>query len=195
MKRAQSSSDASAPEPKKRNVVYATYQKWKSDTDQECLIVTWLDCDTELSGRKKIVTKLRCSVCAKFKRRIATRRNFSERWLLGAESVRASNIHNHARADQHIYAMSLLKQEHARASGSGCSSYCPSNLEKWPIKFDIGLTNGLPNIRSYFVLCACPPPAAFLSQCTHITPSTYVYTFFVSYLVLTKSVAVGKTSR
>ena len=33
------------------------------------------------------------------------------------------------------------------------STYCPSNLEKWPIKFDIGLTNGLLDIRSYFVLC------------------------------------------
>ena len=79
----------------------------------------------ELSGRKKIVTNLRCSVRAKFKTRIATRRNFSERWLLGAKSVRTSNVRNHARADQHIYAMSLLKQEHARASGSECSSYAP----------------------------------------------------------------------
>ena len=93
--------------------------------DQECLTVTWLDCDMELSGRKKIVTNLRCSVLAKFKTRIATRRNFSERWLLGAKSVRTSNVRNYARADQHIYAMSLLKQEHARASGSECSSYAP----------------------------------------------------------------------
>ena len=92
MKRAQSSSDASAPEPKKRNVAYATYQKWKTDMDRECLTVTWLDCDTELSSRKKIVTKLRCSVCAKFKTRIATRRNFNERWLLGAESVRYCSV-------------------------------------------------------------------------------------------------------
>ena len=136
-----------APEPKKRNVSYATYQKWKTDMDRECLTVTWLDCDTELSGRKKIVTKLRCSVCAKFKTRIATRRNFSERWLLGAESVRTSNIRDHARADQHAHAMSLLKQEHARASDSGCSSYAPiakalsklSDEEKGQLrrKFDI----------------------------------------------------------
>ena len=56
-----------APEPKKRNVVYATYKKkWKMDMDREYLTVTWLYCDTELSGRNKIVTKLRCSVCANF---------------------------------------------------------------------------------------------------------------------------------
>ena len=102
MKRAQSSSDASVPEPKKRNVAYATYQKWKTDMDRECLTVRWLDCDMELSGRKEIVTRLRCSVCGKFKTRIATRRNFSEPWLLGAESVCTSNIRNHAQADQHI---------------------------------------------------------------------------------------------
>ena len=79
MKTAQSLSDVLAPEPKKRNVAYATYQKLKTDMDWECLTVTWLDCDMELSGRKNIVTKLRCSVCAKFKTRITTRRNVSER--------------------------------------------------------------------------------------------------------------------
>ena len=101
MKRAQSLSDALAPEPKKRNVAYATYQKLKTDMDRECLTVTRLDCDTELmSGRKNIVTKLRCSVCATFKTRIATRRNVSERWLRSAESVRTGNIRDHARVDQ-----------------------------------------------------------------------------------------------
>ena len=42
---------------------------------------------------------------------------------------------------------------------------------------------------------ACPRAAAFLSRRTYITPSTYVYTSFVSDLVLAKSVAVGKTPR
>ena len=39
---------------------------------------------------------------------------------------------------------------------------------------------------------ACPQAAAFLSQRTRITLSTYVYTSFVSDLILAKSVAVGK---
>ena len=42
---------------------------------------------------------------------------------------------------------------------------------------------------------ACPQPAAFFSRRTRITPSTYVYTSFVSDLVLAKSVAIGKTPR
>ena len=42
---------------------------------------------------------------------------------------------------------------------------------------------------------ACPQAAAFLSRRTRITPSTYVYTSFVSDLVLAKSVAVGKMPR
>ena len=40
----------------------------------------------------------------------------------------------------------------------------------------------------------CPQPAAFLSRPTHIIPSTYVYTSFVSDLILEKTVVVGKTS-
>ena len=42
---------------------------------------------------------------------------------------------------------------------------------------------------------ACPQPAAFLSRRTRISPSAYVHTSFVSDLVLTKSIAVGKTPR
>ena len=69
MKRSDpSSSEASAPEPKKRKVAYSTYQKWRSELDRDCHTVTWLDCDTEVSGKKKIVTKLRCSVCSNSKR-------------------------------------------------------------------------------------------------------------------------------
>ena len=42
---------------------------------------------------------------------------------------------------------------------------------------------------------ACPQPADFFSRRTRIMPSTYVYTSFVSDLVLAKSVAAGKTPR
>ena len=42
---------------------------------------------------------------------------------------------------------------------------------------------------------ACPQPAAFFSRCTRITPSTYVYTSFISDLVLAKSTVVDKTPR
>ena len=160
-----SSSEASAPELKKRKVAYTTYQKWKTELDRDCQTVTWLDCDTEVSSKKKIVTKLRCAVCSKFKTSIATRRNFSEKWLLGAESVRTSNIRDHAKADQHTHAMTLLKREHARKSGSDPTSYAPiaralnriSDAEKDQLrhKFDIAYFMAIEKIsfRKYPQFC------------------------------------------
>ena len=59
------------------------------------------------------------------------------------------------------------------------------------------LEDGSPSAETCFDTerSACPQAAAFLSQRTRIMPSTYVYTSFVSNLVLEKSVAVGKTPR
>ena len=53
----------------------------KAEIDKDCQTVTGLDCDTEMQAGKK----LRCSICTKFKTAIVTRRNFSERWIAGAE--------------------------------------------------------------------------------------------------------------
>ena len=119
------SSNTSATEAKKRKVAFTTYQKWKADLDGECQTHTWLDCDTEMNRRKKEVTKLRCAVCTKFKTSIASRRNFSEKWLLGADSVRTSNIRDHAKADHHMHATNLLKRERPRESGHDSSSCAP----------------------------------------------------------------------
>ena len=87
MKRASSLGEASAPEAKKRKVAYATFKKWKAEMDKECQTVTWLDCDTEVQASKRFVTKLRCSTCIKFKMGIVSWRNFSERWIAGADSI------------------------------------------------------------------------------------------------------------
>ena len=96
MKRALSSSaEASTSDAKKRTVTYATYQKWKSELDRDCQIVSWLDCESKVVVGKRIVSKLRCSTCAKFKVKIASRRNFSNRWIVGADSVHTSNIRDH----------------------------------------------------------------------------------------------------
>ena len=119
------SSNTSATEAKKRKVTFTTYQKWKADLDGECQTHTWLECDTEMNGRKKEVTKLQCTVCTKFKTSIASRRNFSEKWLLEADSVRTSNIRDHAKADQHTHVMNLLKRKRPRESDSDSSSYAP----------------------------------------------------------------------
>ena len=44
----------------------------------------------------KIVAKLKCKVCVKFESKIAGRRNYSNKWNVRADSVRTSNIKEHA---------------------------------------------------------------------------------------------------
>ena len=65
-------------------------------------------------GTNRIVNKIRCVVCAKYKERICSRRNYSDRWVVGAKSVHNSNIRDHAVSDQHIHAMNLLKREQGK---------------------------------------------------------------------------------
>ena len=73
MKRALSSSaEASTLEAKKHKVMYATYQQWKSELDRDCQTVSWLDCESKVVAGKRIVLKLRCSMCAKFKVKIVS---------------------------------------------------------------------------------------------------------------------------
>jgi len=136
--------------------------------DREYSTISWLDCETQVSARKKVVTKLRCSVCSKFKDRIATRRNFSNRWIEGADSMRTSNIRDHARADQHVHAMMFYKRECAKGDSAGaCCSYNTSSiataLYKLPdleksqlrVKFDLAyfIAREQMSFRMYSKLC------------------------------------------
>ena len=86
-------------------------------TELDCSFQTlsWLDCDTRLIEGKKVVTKLKCKVCTKHKLRINGRKHFSTKWIEGADSIRTSNIRDHANADQHIHAMEIEKREQAQA--------------------------------------------------------------------------------
>ena len=77
-------STAAEVEPaQKRSVTYETL-------DRDHHTVSWLDCDTVSEGGKKVVQRLKCSVCSKFKASIRGRRNFNDRWIIGADSVRTS---------------------------------------------------------------------------------------------------------
>ena len=107
-----------APETKRRKVSHATYMTWKRDLDRECSTMSWMDCETHVGARKKVETKLLYSICKKYKERIEHRRNFSKRWIIGADSVRTSNIRDHSHAKQHVLAMMLQKKEHAISSGA-----------------------------------------------------------------------------
>lgn len=124
MKRAGVST-ASALEAKKRHVGYETFTKWQRDLDREWQTISWLDCKSEMECGKKLVTKLSCSICKKYQDQIKGRRNFSEKWITGAESLRTSNIWDHAQCEQHKHLMFILNKEQARSKGLGATSYAP----------------------------------------------------------------------
>ncbi len=68
---------------------------------------------------------MKCKVCTKFQPSIEGRNNYSSKWIIGADSIRASNVKDHAKNDQHTHAMMLLAKEKARAAGQGPSAYAP----------------------------------------------------------------------
>lgn len=96
------SHDAGEPQTKKRMVRYNTYKQWLAQFDKDCQSMTWLDYET---AGFRVVTKLKCKICTKFRDKIAARRNFNEKWLVGTESVRTSSVREHCKSDQHVHAM------------------------------------------------------------------------------------------
>ena len=77
MKRAAATAGASGSEPlaQRRKVKHGTYQKWVSQYDRNCQTMAWLDCDTAIERGVKLVTKLKCRVCAKYKDKIQINNN------------------------------------------------------------------------------------------------------------------------
>lgn len=111
------------------------------------------------------MVQLKCKVCSNFVERNRARKNFSDKWIAGVDSVRVSNVCDHAQNDQHTHAMSLLKKQHAGSAGLGPSAYAPitkafnklSDEErgKLRLKFDIAhfvATENLP-FTMYAKIC------------------------------------------
>ena len=159
------SSDSEVPASKRRKVDYATYQKWKRDLDREYQTMSWLDCLSERNCGKTVVIKLRCKVCSEFESKIEGRKNFSSKWIEGAESVRLSNVRDHAKNDQHTHAMHLLKKKQATSAGLSPSNYSQitqvfsrlseEERERLRIKFNIAYfvaTQNLP-LSKYSRIC------------------------------------------
>ncbi len=152
-------------EVKKRLVDYATFQKWRLDLDREHQTMSWLDCNSEKEGTKTVVMKLKCRVCTEFVDKIRCGKNFSEKWIVGAESVRISNVRDHARNWQHTRAMSLLKKQQSQFAGLGPSSYAPiarafnklpdDERAKLRVKFDIAYFIAIENLpyTKYAKIC------------------------------------------
>ena len=86
---------------------------------------SWLECETSGIGTEKVVEILKCKVCILFKSKIETRRNYSDRWIIGASSVHTSNIRDHAHSDQRIHSVMLLRESLARSRGMDASAYTP----------------------------------------------------------------------
>ena len=74
----------------KRCVEYAIFQKWWPDLDRKYQTMSWLGCIFEKEGTRKVVAKLKCQVCSKFVNKIQYRKNFSQKWIVGADSVSIS---------------------------------------------------------------------------------------------------------
>ena len=87
---------------------------------------------------------LKCKVCNEFVNKIKGRKNFCEKWI---DSVCISSVRDHARNNQHVHAMSLLRKQHSKSAGLGPLFYVPiaqafnklSDVEKEQlrVKFDI----------------------------------------------------------
>ena len=110
---------------KKRSVEYAIFKRWKHDLDRDHQMMSWLDCTTEKDDVKTVVAKLKCKVCTEFIDKIRGRKNFSEKWIVGADSVRVSNVYDHAKNEQPTHAMSFLKKHRSESTGLGPLSYAP----------------------------------------------------------------------
>ena len=89
---ASTSSSAAEPKNKRRKVKYETYKHWVSEYDHECQTARWLECEAETSAGKQYVTKLKCRICQRYNSSIICQRNYSEKWIEGAESVCTTNI-------------------------------------------------------------------------------------------------------
>ena len=87
--------------------------------------MSWLFCTSEMDIGKKVVSQLKCKVCIDFDDRIRLSKYLSDIWIVGADSVRISNVCDHAQSDQHGHAMLLLRKQQAKSAGFPPQSYAP----------------------------------------------------------------------
>ncbi len=124
MKRRLAESD-SDQEAKRTNVKHETHKKLLAQYDRECQTVTWPICETGIDAGVKVAMHLKRRVCTKYRQRIVGRKNFSDKRVTGADSVRTTNVLDHAKSDQHVHAMNLHKREQAQGTGASVASYAP----------------------------------------------------------------------
>lgn len=108
---------ASCP-PAKREVSRRTADKWLAEYDRDLNTSVWLR--YELANRDRVVA-LKCAVCAQFKTKLESMRNYRPAFIDGTTNVRTSTFKEHARTDMHNRAMCLFK----KAQSSSVLDYAP----------------------------------------------------------------------
>jgi len=72
-----------------------------------------------------VTRKLKCTVCARFRSKILSKRNFSDQWIFVADSICTCNICGHASSEQHSHCCKILLQREAAAARQSSTSSTP----------------------------------------------------------------------
>ena len=115
---------ASSSEPAKRKKVkHESYKKWVREYDRECQTVMWLECEN--GGRYETCDKAQMSSMHQVQGQDYNWKNFSDKWISGADSVRTTNVLDHVKSNQIVHAMNLLRKQQAQAQGMSVATYSP----------------------------------------------------------------------
>ena len=104
---ATSDSGNSATKKAKRQLAVSPFEKWQHNYNKNHQSLTWLKCDVDTQN-KNCVAVLWCSV-RRVQSRICSMKNYSQACITGSGNHRVSNMLDHARSDQHVMAMSHLR--------------------------------------------------------------------------------------
>ena len=89
----------------KRTVTRKTIEGWISQYDKEFHMIRWLDFSMRSDG--KHVAEVRCKICAEFRERLVSLRNYRPTFIEGTDNVRSSAIVDHAKSAMHARAIDL----------------------------------------------------------------------------------------
>ena len=73
--------DSASSSKQRRMVSYSTFRKWQTELNKESQTVTWPQREKTATG---MVTALKCGICIRFQSAIERRRNYSDKWVVGA---------------------------------------------------------------------------------------------------------------
>ena len=105
----------------KRQMAYATFEKWQKQFNIDYQSFSWLRCNKEKND-KDVVSTLWCEICWQYKSNICSIKNYSKSWI---ENHKTSNVVDHATSAQHKAAMNFLKIDQAKDKGKPLATIAP----------------------------------------------------------------------